>query len=62
MSEDRGLPFQFFDKHFLAYVKTLELRARLQIGDDVSNQQLIDKMIDIEAKDKLEAQQDEKAE
>lgn len=54
MSETKGIPPQLFDKHFIAYVKTLELRAELEIGKGADSRQLIDKMIEIEARDKEE--------
>ncbi len=50
----KELPWQLFDKHFLGYVKTLELRAKLVIGNYANNQTLIDKMTEIEASDKLQ--------
>lgn len=52
MSETRGMPPQFFDKNFLAYIKTLQLRAEIELGKDVENWHLIEKMIEIETADK----------
>lgn len=53
----RGLPPQWFDKNFIAYVKTLEIRAKNELGiqyDECKffDDTLINKMIEIEKRDK----------
>ena len=49
--KSKGLPWQLFNKNYVVYLKLLELKAKLEFGEYLDEQTLIEKMMEIEKRD-----------